>query len=123
MLKPPAWAPDAKPINRGWIHHLTGELLVSRKHSDREIEEYYIAKADVASPPHDPAPAPEPTPEPIIEADPEPEVEATAEVLTEVVYEDMTKATLAEYAETTHGITLDTTMTKANMIESLKSQI
>ena len=116
MLKPPAWAQDAKPINRGWIHHLTGELLVSRKHSDREIEEYYIAKADAS-------PAPAPTPEPIIEADPEPEVEATAEVLTEVVFEDMTKATLAEYAETTHGITLDTTMTKANMIESLKSQI
>lgn len=112
MLKPPAWAQDAKPINRGWIHHLTGELLVSRKHSDREIEEYYIAKADAS-----------PTPEPIIEADPEPEVEATAEVLTEVVFEDMTKAALAEYAETTHGITLDTTMTKANMIESLKSQI
>ena len=65
MLKPPAWAQDAKPINRGWIHHLTGELLVSRKHSDREIEEYYIAKADAA-------PASEPTPEPIIEADPEP---------------------------------------------------
>tara|TARA_A200000159_G_scaffold39934_1_gene36496 strand:- start:2179 stop:2553 length:375 start_codon:yes stop_codon:yes gene_type:complete len=124
MLKPPAYAPNAKPTVRGWVDHKTGELLVSRKHSDRDVEEYHIAKAGPIAPV--PAPAPTPAPKPIIEADPEPAVEETAEMLTEadpVDYSSMTKAQLAEHAYETHGIDLDTTMTKSTMIRELESQL
>lgn len=124
MLKPPAYAPNAKPTTKGWVDHKTGELLVSRKHSDRDIEEYYLAKAAPA-----PAPAPVPAPEPIIEADPVVEEAApTAEPLIEADPVDhdhtsMTKAQLAEHAHAVHGIDLDTSMTKAQMIEELEAQI
>lgn len=120
MLKPPAYAPNAKPTVRGWVDHRTGELLVSRKHSDRDVEEYYLAKAGAS------APAPAPAPKPIVEADPEPVVEETAEMLTEadpVDYSAMTKAQLAEHAHATHGIDLDTTMTKSAMIQELEGQL
>ena len=115
MLKPPAWAKEAKPTTRGWVHPRTNELLVSRKHSDREIEEYYLAKAASDAP----------APEPIIEADPEPVVEDTAEMLIEAEpdYTGMTKADLAEHAAVVWGIELDTSMTKAQMIEDFESQI
>lgn len=118
MLKPPAYAPNAKPTTRGWVDHKTGELLVSRKHSQRDVEEFYIAKAD--------APAPAPAPQPIIEADPEPVVEETAEMLTEadpVDYSAMTKAQLAEHAYEEYGIDLDTTVTKSAMIQELEGQL
>lgn len=118
MLKPPAYAPNAKPTTRGWVDHKNGELLVSRKHSERDVEEFYIAKAG--------APAPAPAPQPIIEADPEPVVEETAEMLTEadpVDYSTMTKAQLAEHAYEEYGIDLDTTMTKSEMIQELEGQL
>ena len=125
MLKPPAWAKNARPTNRGWVDSKTGELLVSRKHSDREVAEYYITKAD--QPVSTPAPIQEPAP--IIEADPViEEAASTAESLIEadpvtVDHWSMTKSVLAEHAYEVHGIDLDTTMTKAQMIEDLEAQI
>ena len=125
MLKPPTWAKNAKPTNRGWVDSKTGELLVSRRHSDREVAEYYIAKAD--QPVSAPAPIQEPAP--IIEADPVIEEAApTAEPLIEadpvtVDYWSMTKSVLAEHAYEEHGIDLDTSMTKAQMIEELEAQL
>jgi len=126
MLKPPSWAKNARPTTRGWVDSKTGELLISRRHSDREVEEYYIAKADTPVSTPAPAPAPAPAPEPIIEADPEPVVEETAEVLTEadpVDYSAMTKSQLAEHAYETYGVDLDTSMTKSQMIEELEAQL
>jgi len=120
MLKPPSWAKNARPTTRGWVDSKTGELLISRRHSDREVEEYYIAKADT------PVSTPAPAPAPIIEADPEPVVEETAEVLTEadpVDYSAMTKSQLAEHAYEAYGVDLDTSMTKSQMIEELEAQI
>ena len=123
MLKPPAYAPHAKPTNRGWIDPKTGELLVSRKHSEREITEYYIAKEEaVVTAVSEPEAV---VPEPIIEANPEPEPEA--ELLTEaepdVDHWSLTKAQLVEHAYAVHGITLDASMTKTKMIEELEAQL
>ena len=127
MLKPPAWAKNAKPTTRGWVNPKTNELLVARRHSDREVEEYHLAKANegVATP--TPMPEPAPAPAPIIEADPEPEVEETAEMLIEaepdVDHWSLTKAQLVEHAAEAHGIELDSSMTKSQMIEELEAQI
>lgn len=127
MLKPPAKRQDAVPTLRGWEDPRTGEILVSRKHSERQIVEYFNyhnMQRSAPAPAPTPAPAPAPAPEPIIEADPEPEAEA--EMLTEadpVDYSAMSKAQLAEHAALEHGIELDTSMTKAAMIRDLESQI
>jgi hypothetical protein len=78
MLKPPSWAKNAIPTEKGWTSP-KGELLVSRKHSQRQLIEYWnFQKNDV------PAPAPIQEPAPIIEADPVIEEAApTAEPLIE----------------------------------------
>jgi len=123
MLKPPAKRQDAVPTLRGWEDPRTGEILVSRKHSERQIVEYFNYHNMQRSAP---APAPAPAPEPIIEADPAPEVGAEAEMLTEadpVDYSAMTKADLADHAALEHGIELDISMTKSAMIRDLESQI
>jgi hypothetical protein len=128
MLKPPAWAKGAIPTEKGWVNPKNGELLVSRKLSDRQLTEYWNAQKTSAPAP---TPAPAPKPEPIIEADPVVEEAApTAEPLIEAepVEEDvdhwsLTKAQLAEHAHAVHGIDLDTSMTKAQMIEELEAQL
>tara|TARA_R100000353_G_scaffold49104_3_gene38984 strand:- start:13058 stop:13459 length:402 start_codon:yes stop_codon:yes gene_type:complete len=133
MLKAPAWAKHAVPTPRGWQDPNTGELLVSRRLSDRQVDEWHTHKSaqGLAKPQVQPAPAPAPAPkpEPIIEADPVvEEVAPTAEPLIEADPVDhdhasMTKAQLAEHAHAVHGIDLDTSMTKAQMIEELEAQL
>ena len=136
MFKAPAWAKHAVPTPRGWQDPNTGELLVSRRLSDRQVDEWHTHKSaqGLAKPQVQPAPAPAPAPkpEPIIEADPVvEEVAPTAEPLIEADpvedhvhdYNGMTKADLAEHAAAVHGVELDTSMTKAQMIEDFESQI
>ena len=40
ILKPPHYKKDAIPTPRGWVHPITGELLVARKISTDDINEY-----------------------------------------------------------------------------------
>lgn len=123
MLKPPAWAKEAKPTTRGWVHPQTNELLVSRRHSDREVEEYHLWKASQDNP------APINEPAPLIEADPvieeaAPEAEPLIEADPVQQHPDhwtMTKSQLIEHAADAHGMELDMTMTKAEMIEAIES--
>lgn len=127
MLKPPGWAPDAKPTTRGWIHHKTGELLVSRKHSERQVTEYLMSQVSTATEVSEPEAVMEA--EPLIEADPVFEESAVeAEPLIEADppqqhpdHWSMTKAQLVEHAADVHGLTLDMTMTKAEMITQIES--
>jgi hypothetical protein len=131
MLKAPAWAKNAVPTPRGWKDPKTGELLVSRTLSDRQIAEWHTHKsAQGMTKPVGSTSAPKP--EPIIEADPVvEEAEPEAEVLIEADpvedhvhdYNGMTKADLAEHAAAVHGVELDTSMTKSKMIEALEAQI
>jgi len=114
MLTAPAWAKHAVPTPRGWKDPKTGELLVSRTLSDRQIAEWHSHKsAQGMTKPVEGTPAPKP--EPIIEADP---VEDHVHD-----YNGMTKADLAEHAAAVHGVELDTSMTKAQMIEELEAQL
>ena len=39
-LKPPNYQKDAIPTPRGWVHPMTGELLVARKIPTDDINEY-----------------------------------------------------------------------------------
>jgi len=119
MLKPPAWAKGAIPTEKGWVNPKNGELLVSRKHSQRQLIEYWNSNNGKPAPIQEPAPIIEadpvieeaaPTAEPLIEADP-------------VDHWSLTKAQLVEHAYGVHGVELDSTMTKAKMIEELEAQI
>ena len=124
MLKPPSWAKGAVPSEKGWVNPKTGELLISRKHSQRQLIEYWNAQKGSAPAPK---PAPIKEPAPIIEADPVIEEAApTAEPLIEadpVDHWSLTKAQLVEHAYEVHGVELDSSMTKAKMIEELEAQI
>jgi hypothetical protein len=115
MIKPPSFAKTAVPTNKGWVDPITGELLAARSLSPVDIKEWKLAQMN--------KPAPTPAPEPIIEADPEPEAEMLTEANPDVDHWSLTKAQLVEHALDAHGIELDTSMTKAEMIEDLESQI
>ena len=121
MLKPPSWAKGAVPSEKGWVNPKTGELLISRKHSQRQLIEYWNSQNG------QPASAPIKEPAPIIEADPVIEEAApTAEPLIEadpVDHWSLTKAQLVEHAYEVHGVELDSSMTKAKMIEELETKI
>lgn len=123
MLKAPAWAKNAVPTVRGWQNPKTGELLLARKHSVRQVEEWHNNNKVVV----ESNPAPTPAPAPIIEADPVvEEVAPTAEPLIEADpvdhdHSNMTKAQLVEHAADVHGLELDAAMTKAQMIEAIES--
>ena len=40
VLKPPHYKKDAIPTPRGWVHPITGELLVAKKIPTDDINEY-----------------------------------------------------------------------------------
>ena len=126
MLKPPSWNPTAKPTTRGWIDGITGELLISRKHSERQVMEYYLRKEIEPMDTSNLSVIQEPAP--IIEADPiiEESVD-TAELLVESTpmpnLYDMTKAQLVDYVRGHYGVTLDAKKTKAVLVEEAYSTI
>ncbi len=121
MLKAPAWAKNAVPTVRGWQNPKTGELLLARKHSVRQVEEWHSSNKVVVEA------APKSAPAPIVEADPViVEAAPTAEPLIEADPVDhdhtsMTKAQLVEHAASVHGLELDASMTKAQMIEAIET--
>ena len=41
-IKPPNWAKGAIPTPQGWKHKQTGELLISQKISQGQIDEFLI---------------------------------------------------------------------------------
>tara|TARA_R100001198_G_scaffold91582_1_gene69985 strand:- start:3663 stop:4031 length:369 start_codon:yes stop_codon:yes gene_type:complete len=121
MLKAPAWAKNAVPTVRGWQNPKTGELLLARKHSVRQVEEWHSSNKVVVEA------APKSAPAPIVEADPViVEAAPTAEPLIEADpvdhdHTNMTKAQLVEHAASVHGLELDASMTKAQMIEAIET--
>ena len=39
-IKPPAWAKDAIPTTKGWKHPKRNEILINKKFTQEEIDEY-----------------------------------------------------------------------------------
>lgn len=114
-LKPPHYAKDAIPTLRGWVRR--GELIVSRRHTQSQIDQYMNSlKPQVKAP----------EPQPVVEQK-EPEVQPitlTESPVNEDQYrlEHMTKAELAEFADQ-HGIEVDTSARKDQMIAFLKESL
>jgi hypothetical protein len=107
-IQPPRWAPDAIPTDRGWVSK-SGELLVSRKHRQDELDEYFGVTA---------APAVVKTVNEftgMIESEP---VLLTEAPVGNISLESMTKAQLQALANE-HGIVFKGFVKKEDMIEQL----
>ena len=105
-ISPPNFQKDAIPTPQGWRHPRTNELLVSRKISSEDINEYYGIKPEVT----------------MLKASPTTFEEAKDELITEDDLESKTKLEL-EAIGREHGIELDRRKKKADLIEELKEVI
>ena len=102
-ITPPNFQKDAIPTPQGWRHPRTNELLVSRKISSEDINEYYGIKPEVT----------------MLKESPTTFQEAKDELITEDDIESKTKLEL-EAIGREHGIELDRRKNKADLIEELK---
>lgn len=101
-ISPPKWAKDATPTLRGWV--IGNELVISRRHTQQELDEYFGGSA-------------EPEPAPVVD---EPVVEEVTVSDPVVNLSAMTKAQLVEYAANA-GIEVDSKLTKAVIIETIEN--
>ena len=105
-ISPPNFQKDAIPTPQGWRHPRTNELLVSRKISSEDINEYYGVKPQVT----------------MLKESPTTFEEAKDELITEDDLESKTKLEL-EAIGREHGIELDRRKNKSDLIEELKEVI
>ena len=105
-ISPPNFQKDAVPTPQGWRHPRTNELLVSRKISSEDINEYYGIKPEVT----------------MLKESPTTFEEAKDELITEDDLELKTKLEL-EAIGREHGVELDRRKNKADLIEELKEVI
>ena len=105
-ITPPNFQKDAIPTPQGWRHPRTNELLVSRKISSEDINEYYGIKPEVT----------------MLKESPTTFEEAKDELITEDDLELKTKLEL-EAIGREHGIELDRRKNKSDLIEELKEVI
>ena len=105
-ISPPNFQKDAIPTPQGWRHPRTNELLVSRKISSEDINEYYGIKPEVT----------------MLKESPTTFEEAKEELITEDDLESKTKLEL-EAIGREHGVELDRRKNKADLIEELKEVI
>ena len=105
-LSPPNFQKDAIPTPQGWRHPRTNELLVSRKISSEDINQYYGIKPEVT----------------MLKESPTTFEEAKDELITEDDLKSKTKLEL-EAIGREHGIELDRRKNKADLIEELKEVI
>ena len=105
-ISPPNFQKDAIPTPQGWRHPRTNEILVSRKISSEDINEYYGIKPEVT----------------MLKESPTTFEEAKDELITEDDLESKTKLEL-EAIGREHGIELDRRKNKSDLIEELKEVI
>ena len=106
-ISPPNFQKDAVPTPSGWRHPRTNELLVSRKITSDQIDEYYGVKPTVS----------------MLKESPTTMEEATTELIVDDAFpselESMTKIEL-EAVGRKHGLELDRRKNKADLIQELK---
>ena len=106
-ISPPNFQRDAVPTPSGWRHPRTNELLVSRKITSDQIDEFHGVKPTVA----------------MLKESPTTMEEATAELIIDDTLPSelgsMTKIEL-EAVGREHGVELDRRKNKADLIQELK---
>lgn len=105
-IKAPAWCAHAVPTSKGWEDPDTGELFVSRKFAQADIDAFH---GKVAKP--KPAPKPAPVVEETIVVEDAP-----------VDLEKMTKLEL-EAVGREHGVELDRREKKSTLLQKVKALV
>jgi len=102
-IKAPGWCAEAVPTSKGWEDPNTGELFVSRKFAQADIDAFHgkVAK---------PAPAPKPAPV----------VEEEVVVEEDLDLDSMTKVEL-EAVGREHGVELDRRERKSSLLSKIKA--
>ena len=100
-IKPPAWCSRAVPVPHGWKHWATSEILLPKKFTQEQIDEFWAEKNGTL-------------PVEVSVEPPEEPVESAPEEL-----ESMSKDEL-ELLGREHGVELDRRKTKKSLIEQMK---
>lgn len=109
MITPPKYAPNAIPTRKGWVSP-KGELLVSRKFTAEQIDEFYgVSPVQIT----EVTPVVEPAPR---DGHPEMLVEAP---VNNTSLNDMTKRELKDLAEQ-YGIEVPSFANKATLVELIE---
>ena len=118
-IRPPAWCSGAVPVkNKGWVDPNSGELLVSSRFTQAQIDEFYgIPSIEEVQVVHEEVTAPvEPT---VVDED-----EWQAEDLNQDgeidELESMTKKEL-ELLGREHGVELDRRKTRASLVSQMRN--
>ena len=106
-IKAPGWCAHAVPTSKGWEDPDSGELFVSRKFAQADIDAFH---GKVAKP--KPAPKPAPVVEETIVVEDAPEVDL----------EKLTKLEL-EAVGREHGVELDRREKKSTLLEKVKALV
>jgi len=105
MIQPPNFAKDAVPTPRGWANPKTGELLVSRKIKQSDIDAFFGSWVEETK-----------NDEPVFLVEDD---IAEIEVIDAPVFTSMTKAQLLTYADEI-GMDIDPSITKREIIAILQ---
>ena len=108
-ITPPKYAKDAIPTRKGWVSP-KGELLVSRKFTAEQIDEFYGVT---------PVQITEVTPEPAPVVQTAPVQQVNEAPVNNTSLDDMTKAELKALAEQ-YGIEVPTFANKAKLVELIE---
>lgn len=120
MIKPPAWCSKAVATPKGWKHHARREILLGRKFTQEQCDEYNTAKGNALA--IKPQPAPKPAPKPA----PEPTVQVSDDTIRDLnedgVIDDLESLTKKELEDLgrEHGVELDRRKNKKSLVESVR---
>lgn len=113
MIKPPAWCSKAVATPRGWKHHTRREILLAKKLTQDECDEYNNAMGNVLA---QPVPTPKPAPAPIVVDEDVSDLNEDGDIDD---IESMTKAQLEQLGRD-HGVELDRRKSKKKLVEAVK---
>jgi hypothetical protein len=114
MIKPPAWCSKAVATPKGWKHHTRKEILLAKKLTQEDCDEYNNAMGNVLA---QAAPTPKPAPAPIVNED-VPVSDVDEDGFADDL-ESLTKAELEQLGRE-HGVELDRRKSKKKLVEAVK---
>lgn len=119
MIKPPAWCSKAVATPTGWKHHARSEILLRKKFTQEQCDEYNNAKGNAL------ATQAEPAPEPVVEEVVVDKDDVVSDLNEDGVIDDleaMTKKELEDLGRE-HGIELDRRRNKKTLVENLRGYL
>lgn len=123
MIKPPAWCSKAVATPAGWKHHSRSEILLRKKFTQEQCDEYNNAKGNALATQAEPAP--QPAPEPVVEEVVVDQDDTIRDLNEDGVVDDLESMTKKELEDLgrEHGIELDRRKNKKTLVENLRGYL